>query len=221
MHRRRGRVVRAHRRKTEDELDRPQDARGRIEGVVDDGALRERARDEQHRAVRVHVIGPGLRIVFDGEDRGLLPIDAVRNGFDQAAERDVVFRDHRARRRRARLRARRVIVRQPDDRELRQLAVALELAELLQPDVDALVVRDLEIPPRVRRRHESGEARHRLDRDDVVVRAWARIDVIDELAVAAQADVGAPRVIPDVAARRRRDVAERIAQQAAAFGEVR
>ena len=36
--------------------------------VVDERALRERARDQGHRAMGVHVIGSALRVVFDHED---------------------------------------------------------------------------------------------------------------------------------------------------------
>ena len=68
-----------------------------VEYIVESTAprLRPRARDQQHRAVRVDVVGAVLRVVLEHEDRGLGPEPAVRDRLDHAAERVVVLGDHR------------------------------------------------------------------------------------------------------------------------------
>ena len=75
-----------------------------VEYSVESSAPRrvQRARDQQHRAVRVDVVGAVLRVVLEHEDRRLRPEPAVRDRLHHAAEREVVLGDHRARRARAR-----------------------------------------------------------------------------------------------------------------------
>ena len=73
-HRRRRGVALAHRRQTEDELDRAKHPAGRVERRVHGAAPRVRARDERDGSVRVHVVRPVLRVVLEDEDRGLLPV---------------------------------------------------------------------------------------------------------------------------------------------------
>src|SRR3954468_15997411 len=106
---------------------------------------RKRADAEQQRSVRIDVVRSILRIVFEHENCGILPIRAVRDGFDDAAEREVVVGNHRARSPGAWRGAARVIVTQPDDRELRQVSLLLELTELFEPDIGALLVGNAEI----------------------------------------------------------------------------
>src|SRR2546426_10074093 len=42
--------------------------------------------------MRVHMVGAVLRIVFDYEYRGIVPVGAVRNRFDNTAQRQIVIR---------------------------------------------------------------------------------------------------------------------------------
>ena len=72
-HRRRGGIVLRHRRQAEQQLHRAQHTDGRIHRAVDDAALHVGADDQAGGAVRIHVIGSVLRIVFDDEDRELRP----------------------------------------------------------------------------------------------------------------------------------------------------
>ncbi len=65
--------------------------------------------------MRIHVVGATLRIVLDHEDRRFVPDPALRDRFHQPADREVVLRHHRTRRRRAGARAVGVIVAEPDD----------------------------------------------------------------------------------------------------------
>ncbi len=41
----------------------------------------------------VDVVGPVLRIVFQDEERGVIPIRAVGNGLDRSSHRQVVIRN--------------------------------------------------------------------------------------------------------------------------------
>src|SRR5450755_2454527 len=41
--------------------------------------------------MRVDMVGAILRIVFNHEDGGVLPIGAVRNGIDNASDREIVI----------------------------------------------------------------------------------------------------------------------------------
>ena len=101
-----------------------------------------RRHHQGHRAVRVDVVGPVLRVVLEHEDRRLLPEAALRDGLHQPAQGEVVLRDHRARRRVPGCVPDGVVVAEAEDGEGGQVAVLLELRELLQPGVDALVVGD-------------------------------------------------------------------------------
>jgi hypothetical protein len=53
-----------------------------------------------------------------------------------------------------------VIVADADDGKLRQCPVALERAELLEPDIDTALILDPEIERRKTRMHQPGEPRH-------------------------------------------------------------
>ena len=65
----RGRVVLAHRRQAEDQLDRPEHGRRGVEGGVERSALRPRARHQQHGAMRVDMVRAVLGVVLDDQDR--------------------------------------------------------------------------------------------------------------------------------------------------------
>ena len=159
--------VLAHRLDTQDELDRTKHARRRVERVIDERPFCERTGHEQHRSVRIHVVWAALRIVFHHENGRVLPVRAVRHGFDDAAEAEVVVGDHHPGRGRAGDRALRVVVRQMDDRQLRQIPVAFEITELGEPVVHSLGVGDVQIEARVRRSREALEPGNVPHRDDI------------------------------------------------------
>src|SRR5271166_1687974 len=48
------------------------------------------ADDEGDGAMSVDVVGTVLSIVFENEDRGVIPVRAVRHGVDHAAESQVI-----------------------------------------------------------------------------------------------------------------------------------
>jgi len=71
-------------------------AHGRVEVTIDERWRRVRripADDKGNRAVGVDVVATVLRVVFEDEDGGVVPVGAVRNGIDDAAERQVVVGD--------------------------------------------------------------------------------------------------------------------------------
>ena len=93
------------------------------------------------------MVGAILGVVFDDEDRRVVPVRTVRDGFDHAADREIVVRD---RGRRARLAGRRavgVIVRQIEQDEGWQLgslaffAGANKILKLVEEKVGAQLVR--------------------------------------------------------------------------------
>src|SRR5580700_3578262 len=81
------------------------------------------ADDERDRAVRVHMVGTVLRVVFQNENCRVIPVGAVRNGVNHAAEREVVVGYGGCRARQIRSRASGVIIRQIKKNESRQLEV--------------------------------------------------------------------------------------------------
>ena len=92
----------------------------------------------------VDVIGAVLRVVFDHEDGSVVPVRAVGDGIDNAAEREVVIGDRGLRRGLARTRASGVVVGKVEQRELRKLFGASlrfhKLVELAQEFVGAELV---------------------------------------------------------------------------------
>ena len=60
--------------------------------------------------MRVNVVGAILGVVFQNKDRGVIPIGAVRNGIDHAAERQVIVGNGGGRARQLGTRAAGVIV---------------------------------------------------------------------------------------------------------------
>src|SRR4051812_38837744 len=113
------------------------------------------------------MVGSALGIVFDDEDRRVLPEWTAGNRFDDPPEREIVVGNHRSRGERAGRRSARVIVAEMQDRELRQVVVLYEAVELLQPGVDPLLIGDLEIKPGKRRRNQVLQPRYCFDGDDV------------------------------------------------------
>jgi hypothetical protein len=75
--------------------------------------------------------------------------------------RAVVLGHHRPRRRLAGAGAERVVVAEAHDVQVRQGAALFELAELLEPHVDAAVVGNVEVVGRILRMHTALEAWHR------------------------------------------------------------
>src|SRR5665213_533873 len=107
---RRESVVVVHRWQAQQRLHRPQHAHGRVEAAVHKRLLprlrmrRVLADDYAQRAVRVDVVGAVLRIVFENEERRIVPIGRVRNRLHSAANREIVVGHRRLRRRPARRR---------------------------------------------------------------------------------------------------------------------
>jgi hypothetical protein len=54
---------------------------------------------ERDGAVRIHVVGAILRIVFDHKNCGIVPIRAMRNGVYDSPEREIIVGDGRLGRR--------------------------------------------------------------------------------------------------------------------------
>ncbi len=77
------------------------------------------ADDKSWRAVHVHVVRAGLRIVFEDENRSVFPVWAARDGFDQFADGVIVFSHEKLRRRMPGAHARGVIIRKAHDRQVR------------------------------------------------------------------------------------------------------
>src|SRR5207249_11953304 len=61
-------VVLAEWGEAQDSFDGAQHGRGRVERAVDSITASVRGRDQENRAVRVHVVGAILRVVFEDED---------------------------------------------------------------------------------------------------------------------------------------------------------
>ena len=132
-HRRRAGVELVHRRQAEDLLDRAQDARGVVLRADDRAALGVRADAKRDRAVAADVVPAGLRVVFDREDRHLLPELRSAEAFDDAAEGEIVVGDAGARASGSPGSVPlRVIVGQAENHELRKLALLFEFAQLVQ-----------------------------------------------------------------------------------------
>src|ERR1035438_1784055 len=53
------------------------------------------AEDERRRAVRIHMVGAVLRVIFDDKDRRLGPELRVADRLDELAQREIVVADIR------------------------------------------------------------------------------------------------------------------------------
>ena len=161
------------------------------------------------------MIRPILRVILDDEDRRLLPVAAARDRLDDSAEGEVVLGDHRARSESAGRRGTCMVASEADDRELRQIAVTLEGAEFLQPDIRPGRIRHGQIEGGIRGVHQPLETRH------CRVHLAALPCPRGELTVAAHADPAAFGEVPDVAERRGREVAVVAADLVPALAQVR
>ena len=116
--------------------------------------------------MRIDVIGAVLRVVFDDEDGGVVPVRAVGDGIDHAAERQIVVGDRGLRRGLAGTRASGVVVGQIEQRELRKFFGGSlrfhKLVELAQEFVGAELVGIIGI-----------RSRERADRSDRAARLWS------------------------------------------------
>ena len=95
--------------------------------------------------MRIHVVGAVLGVVLEHEHHRVAPEGRSRERFDHATEGEIVVGHVRARRRRARARSRRVVVRQTHDLERGHVAALDERIQLVDPDVDSRLVQDREI----------------------------------------------------------------------------
>ena len=129
---RRGRGVHlVHRRQAEHQFHRAQQA-GVIVLRADDGvALGLGAGDIGRGAIAADVIPAILRIVLDGEQAGVRPEFAMAHGVDDLPQREVVVGHLRGGRGLARAGAAGVVVRQPDDDEVRQIVRCFILLQSL------------------------------------------------------------------------------------------
>lgn len=71
--------------------------------------------------MRIDVVGSVLRIIFQNEDRRIVPVRAMRDSLHDTPDREIVIGDRRSRRGLADARSAGVIVGQVQQDELRQL----------------------------------------------------------------------------------------------------
>lgn len=108
----------------------------------------------------VDVVGTVLRIVFEHEDSRARPVRAVRNGFGQTADREIVVGDHRCGRVLARFRTGRMIATEPDDLESRQRFRLLETVEFAFPFGKSVDIRNVQIEGGKMRVDSSAQSRY-------------------------------------------------------------
>ena len=102
----------------------------------------------------VNVIGAILRVILENENRGVLPICAVRYRLDDAPNCEIVVRDCRGRRGDARLGGRGVIVGQAQQDELRhgilpRSPLSDELPKFVEELVRAQLIGKIQIEIRI------------------------------------------------------------------------
>ena len=93
----------------------------------------------------VDVVDAGLRVVFLDKDRRILPDRAVADGVDKAAKGQVVIGLHGCRVRRATG----VVGADPHELQLGHLTGRYVLIEVLLPDIEAVLVGDVQIELRI------------------------------------------------------------------------
>src|SRR5579872_1454104 len=91
-------------------------------------------------AMAIHMIRTILRIVLNYKNGQILPEDAMGEGIDHVAQREIVFGQHRTWRLLAGTGAHGVIARKREHLKLGHAALALELPEFLEPDSESLHV---------------------------------------------------------------------------------
>src|SRR5262249_56734952 len=111
------------RRQSEDLLDRAIHVDDRVERAVDGVMPRVWTDDQSDGAMTVYMIEAVLRIVLRHENRRLLPVPALRDRFNDAAEGEIVVGDRGARRRKARARPLCVIVVEKNEDQVGKVAV--------------------------------------------------------------------------------------------------
>src|SRR5215469_11436212 len=96
-HDRGARVVGIHGRSAKQGLDGADNVDGGVEVVVDEamgvGGGGVFADDEGNAAMGIHVVGSILGVVFEDEDGGIVPVGAVGDGIDDAANGEIVVGD--------------------------------------------------------------------------------------------------------------------------------
>ena len=127
----------------------------------------------------------------------------MRNRVDDPAQRVIVLRHHRRRRKFAGAPSVGVVVGQPDVLQVRHVAVVNEIDELAAPFLDAIEVAVVEVPTHVTRVVESGQTRHGR---------------VDHLAVIAKRDARGLGVLPDVTVEGDHCRRERVVAAAAGVG---
>ena len=100
--------------------------------------------------MRIHVVGPRLRIIFQDKNRGVLPIRARGHFLHQQSERVIVVRNIKLRRRHVRTHPVRVIVRQIDNIERRQIVGSILFERFDVPTKLSDPVGDARISAKVR-----------------------------------------------------------------------
>ncbi len=121
-------IVGVHGRNAEKGFESADHVDGGVEGVFDEGMrLRERgifADDQRDAAMGVDVVGTVLRVVFENENGGIVPVRAVGDGVDDAANGKVVVGNGGCGTRLALSAAGGVIVGKAQENELRETVFA-------------------------------------------------------------------------------------------------
>ena len=117
-----------HGRQAEQRLDGVDHVHCGVEAAIDIGMLRRCWRVFADRecdgTVRIHVVGAVLCVVFDDENRGIVPVRTARNRFDHSPDGEVIIRNRRCRARLAGAGTDGVIVRQIKQHQLREFTAA-------------------------------------------------------------------------------------------------
>src|SRR5450759_4524529 len=100
--------------------------------------------------MRVDVIRPVLRIVLEHEHHGALPERALRQSLDNSSQRSVIVRHVGPRCWLAGLSTRRMVVRKREYLERRQLSRSHEFLKLLEPNLGACLIGNVQVPSRIR-----------------------------------------------------------------------
>lgn len=101
------------------------------------------------------MVGPVLCIIFNHEDRRLLPETTVRNPFNEHAERQIVLSHKRAGRKAPTARPLRVVIRELDDLKGWKVPGPFEAAEFCRPIMHPERIRIAHIPSSIERRNVS------------------------------------------------------------------
>ena len=136
----RPRVEVRHGLQAEQEFDGAQHRRGVIHGAVHGVALHPGRNQKRRRAVRIHVVRPVLRVVFQHANHRRRPEARFRDALHQHADGVVVVRRQGKRRQPPGRDAVGVIVAHPHDDEARHVAGLLVFRQLAEESLGALHV---------------------------------------------------------------------------------